>query len=84
MLTEYCALSKIEYSKEVMFGGWNIKLRKAGKGLCVIYPKEHYFTVLIVVGKKEKEAVENLLPTFSDAVTETYKTAKEWNGQRWL
>lgn len=84
MFNEYNVLSKLEYSKDAWFRGWNIKLRKAGKGLCVIYPKEHYFTVLVVVGKKEKETVEKLLPTFSDIIQETYNHTKEGNGQRWL
>ncbi|MFV0268312.1 MAG: DUF3788 family protein, partial [Draconibacterium sp.] len=33
--SEYKALCKIEYSKDVWLCGWNIILRKAGKGLCV-------------------------------------------------
>ena len=32
--SEYKALYKIEYSKDVWLKGWNIKLRKAGKSLC--------------------------------------------------
>ena len=65
MVDEYKALCKLEYSKDVWFRGCNIKLRKAGKGLCVIYPKEHYFNILVVVGDKGKERVEELLPTLS-------------------
>lgn len=84
MQKEYKALCKIEYSKDVWARGWNIKLRKAGKGLCVIYPKEQYFTVLVVVGNKEKESVENILPQLSGEMQEIYHTTKEGNGQRWL
>lgn len=84
MQKEYKALCKIEYSKDVWARGWNIKLRKAGKGLCVIYPKEQYFTVLVVVGNKEKESVENILPKLSEEIQEIYHTTKEGNGQRWL
>ncbi|MBU3877193.1 DUF3788 domain-containing protein [Faecalicatena sp. AGMB00832] len=84
MQKEYKALCKIEYSKDVWARGWNIKLRKAGKGLCVIYPKEQYFTVLVVVGNKEKESVENILPQLSEEIQEIYHTTKEGNGQRWL
>lgn len=81
---EYKALCKIEYSKDVWAPGWNIKLRKAGKGLCVIYPKGGYFTVLVVVGNKEKAGVETLLPQLSDAMQKIYRDTKEGNGQRWL
>ena len=84
MEREYRALCKIEYSKDVWAPGWNIKLRKAGKGLCVIYPKKGYFTVLVVVGRKEKERVEALLPQLSEEMQEIYRSTGEGNGQRWL
>lgn len=84
MQTEYKALRKIEYSRDVWFPGWNIKLRKSGKSLCVIYPRQGCFTVLVVVGEKEKERVEHLLPQFTDELQEIYYATKEGNGQRWL
>lgn len=84
MSDEYKTLCKIEYSKDVWFRGWNVKLRKAGKSLCVIYPKEKYFTVLVVIGNKEKEKVESLLPQLSEEMQNIYHSTKEGNGQRWL
>lgn len=53
---------KIEYSSCSWISGWNIKFKKAGKTLCTVYPQEGYVTVMTVVGRKEKEAVENILP----------------------
>ena len=32
------------------------------KNLCTVYPRKSYFTVLFVVGRKEKESVEAILP----------------------
>lgn len=84
MESEYQVLTKIEYSKDTLARGWNVKLRKAGKGLCVIYPKEGYFTVLLVVGRKEKEAAERLLPELSEEMQNIYHQTKEGNGQRWM
>lgn len=84
ILTEYKALCKIEYSKDTWARGWNIKFRKAGKSLCVIYPKEKYFTVLVVIGRKEREKAEELLSEFSDEMQSIYHKTKEGNGQRWL
>lgn len=84
MLEEYRALCKIEYSKDVWSPGWNIKLRKSGKSLCVIYPRKYYFTVLVVIGQKEKEAAENLLPHMSQEIQNIYRETKYGNGQRWL
>ncbi len=53
---------KIEYSSCSLEKGWNIKFKKAGKTLCTIYPEEYYFTVMVVVGAKEKVSVEDILP----------------------
>lgn len=84
METEYKALHKIEYSKDVWLRGWNMKFRKVGKSLCTVYPKDGYFTILVVVGNKEKERVENLLPQMSGKIQQIYAETKEGNGQRWL
>ncbi len=84
MLDTYKALCKVEYSKDSWARGWNIKLRKAGKALCVIYPRRAYFTVLVVVGRKEKEKAENLLPQLSRDMQKVYNETKEGNGQKWL
>lgn len=81
---EYQAVRKIEYSKDVWARGWNVKFRKAGKSLCVVYPKNKYFTVLVVVSNEEKERVENMLPYLSGELQELYRNTKEGNGQRWL
>lgn len=84
LLEHYQALYKIEYSKDVWAKGWNVKFRKAGKSLCVLYPKQNYFTLLVVVGPKEKAQVESALPTFSARLQNVYKETKEGMGQRWL
>ena len=39
---------------------------------------------MVVVGNKEKEDVENLLPRLSEYVQEIYRNTREGNGQRWL
>lgn len=80
----YPCSEKIEYSSCSWKPGWNIKFRKSGKSLCTIYPGESYFTVLIVIGKKEKERVENLLPDCTLQLQEIYAQTEEGNGQKWL
>lgn len=50
----YACSENIEFSSCSMEPGWNIKFKKAGKTLCTIYPREAYFTVMAVIGRKEK------------------------------
>ena len=45
----------LEFSKCSWEPGWNVKFKKSGKTLCTVYPRENYFTVIVVIGKKEKE-----------------------------
>lgn len=75
---------KIEFSSCSWERGWNIKFKKSGKTLCTIYPRENYFTVMLVVGKKEKGPFEAILPECSAEMQETYRRTKEGNGQKWL
>lgn len=80
----YQCREKIEYSSCSWISGWNIKFKKAGKTLCTVYPQEGYVTVMTVVGRKEKEAVENILPACTPRLQEIYSQTEEGNGQRWL
>lgn len=81
---KYKITEKIEFSSCSWEKGWNIKFKKSGKTLCTVYPRELYFTVLFVVGQKEKEAVEALLPDCCAELQEIYRQTKEGNGQKWL
>lgn len=80
----YKCREKIEFSSCSWEKGWNIKFRKSGKTLCTIYPRESYITAMVVVGRKEKEAVEAMLWDCTPRMREIYRGAKEGNGQRWL
>ncbi len=82
--SKYSCNEKIEYSLCSLEKGWNVKFKKSGKSLCTIYPRESFFTVLVVVGKKEKEEVEKILPDCSLELQELYANTKEFNGQKWL
>lgn len=80
----YSCKEKIEYSACSMERGWNVKFKKSGKSLCTLYPREQYFTVLLVVNAKMKESVEAILPDCAPVLREIYDRTAEWNSQRWL
>lgn len=84
MLNTYEPISKMEYSGDSNLQGWNIKLRKAGRALCAVYPKPGYFSLLVVIGKREKERAELLLPALSQDMQALYRNTVEGMGQRWL
>ena len=80
----YGCNEKIEYSSCSWEQGWNIKFKKAGKTLCTVYPREGYFTVMIVVAAKQEASVEAMLPDCTAQLQTIYHQTREWNGQRWL
>lgn len=80
----YRCRGKLEFSSCSWEYGWNIKFRKSGKSLCTVYPREGYFTALVVVGQKETEAVEALLLECTPTIQELYHKTKTGNGQKWL
>ena len=82
--TNYKCREKIEYSACSMEPGWNVKFKKSGKALCTIYPRESYFTAMLVVGRAEKEPFEAILPACSPEMRKIYQNTKEGNGMRWL
>ena len=84
MKTKYNCNEKIEFSSCSWEYGWSVKFKKSGKTLCTIYPQENYFTVLVVVGQKEKEAVEALLQECTPELRDIYSQTKTGNGQKWL
>lgn len=84
LMETYSCGEKIEYSACSMERGWNVKFKKSGKTLCTIYPREQYFTVMLVIGRKEKESFEAILPDCCPALLEIYNRTKEGNGQRWM
>lgn len=64
--------------------GWNLKVRKGCRPVAVIYPKPGGFSVLIVIGRKEREAFDAVLPALSDYVSNVWLNSRDMNGQRWL
>ena len=64
--------------------GWNIKYKKSGKALCTLYPRQGYFTALIVIGSKEVNETEMILPSCSEHIQDLYKNSPFCMGGKWL
>lgn len=84
MKTRYNCNEKIEFSSCSWEFGWNVKFKKSGKNLCTLYPREGYFTVLVVIGQKEEEAAHAVLQECTPELRDIYMQTKTGNGQKWL
>ncbi|MPW25497.1 DUF3788 family protein [Alkalibaculum sp. M08DMB] len=75
---------KLTYSNCSMQRGWNVKYRKSGRSLVTLYPMENYFIALIVIGNKEMNEAELLVPFCSDYTQSLFQNTDFSAGGRWL
>lgn len=92
VFSHFCSEMESRYDTAPLFSfslcswekGWNIKFRKAGRSLCTVYVREGFFTVLVVIGEKERTEVECILPQLTPRLREIYLNTPSGNGQKWL
>ncbi len=75
---------KMEYSCCSMQKGWNIKYKKGGKSLCILYPMGGYFLALVVINEKDKMEADYIITTCSEYVQKLYNTTLFSRGSKWL
>lgn len=75
---------KPAYSKCSMQPGWNLKYSKGGKALCTLYPMMNCFFVLVVIGNREMNEAEFIIPLCSEYIRELYKNTVSSTMGRWL
>lgn len=82
---EFKASPKIQFSKCSAQPGWNIKYQKSGKAICTLYPEHDQLTVLVVIPLELAEIIKtSLRQDFSPRLLEVIRTAKPFNGTKWL
>lgn len=74
----------LNYSQCSAQKGWNLKYRKGGKSLCVLYPMDGYFIALVVIGNKEMTEAEAYLPQASAEIQSLFAKTLYSAGGRWL
>ncbi len=80
----YGVKPKIEHSICSGAPGWNVKYKKGGRSLCVLYPDKDFFTCLVCIGAKEANEAELLLSTCTKYTQNLYQNAQLLNASRWL
>lgn len=66
------------------YGTWELKYRRSGKTLCTFYVKDGYFTVLVVLGKAEREKFDSLKEGFSSKTCDIYSNTPQYHDGKWL
>lgn len=81
---KYKSLPKTMYSVCSGKPGWNVKYQKSGKSICTLYPEKDGFVVLVVVTLDLLPFIEALSEEFTEETLQTIRTAKPFNGTKWL
>jgi hypothetical protein len=66
------------------YGVWEVKYRRSGRTLCAFYVKEGYFTVLVVLGKAERDKFELARENFCSDTIELYENTHQYHDGKWL
>lgn len=80
----YGIVPNIEYSVCSGAPGWNVKYRKGGRSLCVLYPNPAFFTCLVCIGAREQMEAELLLTACTEYTRALYESSGGVNGTRWM
>ncbi len=80
----YAVQPRMTYSTCSGQPGWNVKYQKSGKALCTLYPMEGFFIALVVIGTKEQDAAELMLPSLSPYTQALFGRTAFSAGGRWL
>ena len=85
-----CSVIDKKYEMERLWnaGGKNwiyeYKYRRGGKTLCSLYAKDNRIGFMIIFGKNEREKLEEIRDTLSDAVCRRYDEAKTYRDGKWV
>ncbi len=63
---------------------YEYKYRRGGKTLCCLYARNHCVGFMIIFGKAEREKLEEIRSTLSDAVCRRYDEAKTYHDGKWV
>ena len=61
-----------------------LRYRKSGKSLCTFYEQEEGFTLLIILGAKERAGFEAAQVDYSPDITERYLAADTFHDGKWI
>lgn len=68
------------------FGDWiyEYKYRRGGKTLCTFYFKQNVANILIILGKAEREKLEQRRSEFSEMLMSVYDETQSYHDGKWL
>lgn len=81
---KYRVLPKVTYSKCSAQKGWNVKYQKSSQSICTLYPEKQSFIILVVIKLELVDMIESMSSAYEPGVMEIVRTARPFNGTKWL
>ena len=63
--------------------GWGLRFKKS-KSFCTLIPERNRFAIQIVLGRKEREKTESVLPELHLSIREIYASSTTYHDGKWL
>lgn len=77
-------MTALEYSRCGMDPGWNVKGKKKSKAICALYPRQGFFTYLVVLGPRLVPLAEGLMEDCTPETRQRFSEASPMGGSRWV
>ncbi|MHA2391607.1 MAG: DUF3788 domain-containing protein [Promethearchaeota archaeon] len=80
--------NKYDFTKEFVFFtkkyGWSYRYKRKGRTMIYLFPEQGAFSILIVLGKKESEEVNNKSDQLNEQVISVFNNTEQLHDGRWL
>lgn len=64
--------------------GWAIRYRRLSTTLCYFFPKNGFFSILIILGQKEAEKIELMKENLNENIRNVFENTQQFHDGRWL
>lgn len=75
---------EVQLEGKTKYGLNTLRYRKSGKSFCTFYEKEEGFTLLIVLGAKERAKFEAQIGDYSPVTVQQYLDAATFHDGKWI
>lgn len=75
---------EVQTEGKTKYGLSTLRYRKSGRSFCALYEQEEGFTLLIVLGAKERAKFEAAFADFSPSIVQHYLDASTFHDGKWI
>lgn len=74
----------VEYSRCGMDPGWNVKGKKKSRAICALYPRQGFFTCMVVLGPRLVPLAQGLMEECAPETQRLFAQTPLFQGSVWM